>query len=670
MSPLNRYATAYDRQRGAIGLMAALTLALAVLCMLMVVDSGRLYLEKRSLQRIADMAALEAASRKGNCLAGNSAFTYASQSAVRNSFVAGEAGRTLSSYCGVLALDANLRRTFTADSSKTEAIKVIVSHNVPRSIAAGVSAIFDATPTPSDIQLSASAVAAVTPPVAALTIRSAAMIIDSSTGPLLNAVMGGMLGGSLNLSLASWQGLAGTDINLLGYLNRLKADLNLTAVGYNQVLSNTVAVSQLIESTIKVLDPNGTLTGNATIIGLNALKASVGATTIVLGDLLKIQGTTDIAALNTDLRLFDLVQGVVQLANKKNGLMAAVPINIPGLAQVTAQVQVIQPPQLSAIGDPRKIDPLTPLGTDRIYVRTAQTRILLSANLPVLGTITPLIDAATNLLTPLTPVLNSVLSLNLASTLDATACLLGAGCQVTDFKWLSGASTGAGPKIDLSLDIGGAQTYITGYTCQSNSIKTLTTHTDTSLLNVKIGNINSADAFPASTTPGAVVPKPLPVLDIGTKICHTVLGIGTCGARTPFGAGGIGVSVNLPIGQAVSTPGTLSFSSPNLPDINRAPYFSSPLAVLPSSLLTNTVGGLQVQMYKPLTSTVLGDVISSAGSLLGSITSGMNTVISNTLTPLLTGVVDPLFKTLGLSLGPADVGANLSCNFGQATLVI
>lgn len=53
MPPLNRYVCDRGRQCGAIGLLAAITLALAALCMLVVVDSGRLFLEKRSLQRIA-----------------------------------------------------------------------------------------------------------------------------------------------------------------------------------------------------------------------------------------------------------------------------------------------------------------------------------------------------------------------------------------------------------------------------------------------------------------------------------------------------------------------------------------------------------------------------------------------------------------------------------------
>jgi hypothetical protein len=33
-------------------------------------------------------------------------------------------------------------------------------------------------------------------------------------------------------------------------------------------------------------------------------------------------------------------------------------------------------------------------------------------------------------------------------------------------------------------------------------------------------------------------------------------------------------------------------------------------------------------------------------------------------------VADPLLAALGVTIAPADVGANLSCNFGQATLVI
>lgn len=674
MSPLNRYVATQDRQRGAIGLMAALTLVLALLCTLMVIDSGRLYMEKRSLQRIADVAALEAAGRKGTCATGASAASYATQSAIRNGFTPGSDGRTLVATCGTLSVNTESRRVFTADATQSQAIQVVVSHPVPRSIAAGIAALFDSTPDSPDIQLSATAVAASASPLASLTIRSAAMTIDSAKAAVLNPIVGGLLGGTLNLGVANWQGLVNTDLNLLSYLDRLKLDLNITAVGYTQVLNTTVSVSQLMQSAINVLDPSGTLNATATIAGLQAIKAAAGATTVLLGDLLAVQGSADIAALNTSLRLLDLVQGLAQLANDKNGISAPVQINIPGLAQVTTRIQVIEPPQLSAIGDPGKIDPLNPrTGANRIYVRTAQMRALVSINLPVLGTITSLANTAGSVVGSLTPLLNSALSLNLAGVVTSATCALGLNsCMVSNIKFLDSGTPATGPKIDLSLSLASADSYITGYTCTSNTVKTLNVHTDATLVTAKLGQIT--DAFPTATDPSAVTAIPLPVIDIGTQTCQKILGLlGNCTTRTPFGAGGIGLSFDTvsqsPLGTAAAT--NTTFSSPNLPEINSPPYFlTGTTSVKPSTVLNGVVSGVKVDVYKPATSTTLGNVITGAATLLNSLTSALDVIVENTLKPLLTSVVDPLLASLGVTLAPADVGANLSCNFGQAHLVI
>lgn len=674
MSPLNRYVATQDRQRGAIGLMAALTLVLALLCTLMVIDSGRLYMEKRSLQRIADVAALEAAGRKGTCMTGASAASYATQSAIRNGFTPGSDGRTLVATCGTLSVNTESRRVFTADATQSQAIQVVVSHPVPRSIAAGIAALVDSTSDSPDIQLSATAVAASASPLAALTIRSAAMTVDSAKAAVLNPIVGGLLGGTLNLGVANWQGLVNTDLSLLNYLNRLKLDLNLTAVGYTQVLNTTVSVSQLVQSAINVLDPSGTLNATAAIAGLQAIKAAAGATTVLLGDLLAVQGSADIAALNTNLRLLDLVQGLAQLANDKNGVSATTQINIPGLAQVTTRIQVIEPPQLSAIGDPGKIDPLNPkTGANRIYVRTAQMRALVSINLPVLGTITSLANTAGSVVGSLTPLLNSALSLNLAGVVTSATCALGLNsCMVSNIKFLDSGTPATGPKIDLSLSLASADSYITGYTCTSNTVKTLNVHTDATLVTAKLGQIT--DAFPASTDPSVVTAIPLPVIDIGTQTCQKILGLlGNCTTRTPFGAGGIGLSFDTvsqsPLGTAAAT--NTTFSSPNLPEINSPPYFlTNTTSVKPSTVLNGVVSGVKVDVYKPATSTTLGNVITGAATLLNSLTSALDVIVENTLKPLLTSLVDPLLASLGVTLAPADVGANLSCNFGQAHLVI
>ncbi|WP_057429637.1 pilus assembly protein TadG-related protein [Pseudomonas syringae group genomosp. 3] len=672
MSALNRYTAMPARQRGAIGLIAALTLGLALLCALVVVDSGRLYLEKRSLQRVADIAALEAAGRRGACSGAASAPDFANQSAIRNGFTPNTDGRTLVTRCGTLTVGALSQRVFVSDSTQALAIQVVASHPVPRSIAAGIGAAFDKSPSPANVTLSATAVAASAAPLVALTIRSATMTVDSTRAAILNPVIGSLLGGSLNLSVANWQGLASTDLSLLSYLNRLKTDLNLTAVGYSDVLNTSVSVSQLIQSAINVLDPGATLTGTATIAGLQALKLAAGATTVVLGDLLSIQGSSDIAALNTNLRLLDLVQGLAQLANDKTGISTAAQINVGTLAQVTTRIQVVEPPQLSAIGDPSKIDPLNPkTGANRIYVRTAQMRALVSINLPVLGTITSLANTAGSVVGSLTPILNSALSLNIAGLVTSATCAVGLNsCMVTDFKFLTSGTSG--PRIDLSLALASADTYVTGFTCTSNTNKTLSVKTDAALLSAKVGLIN--DGFPASTDPTAITTTPLPVLDIGTQTCQKILGLlGNCTARTPFGGGGIGLTFDTvsqsPLGS--STVVSTIFSSPNLPEINSAPYFLTGVAdTKPSTLLNGTVSSVKVNVYKPATSNVLGNVITGTAVTLNSLTVALDAIVDNTLTNLLTTVVDPLFESLGLNLGATDVGANLSCNIGQAKLII
>jgi uncharacterized membrane protein len=112
--------------------MAAGTLALALGFMLLVIDSGRLYLEQRKLQRVADTAALEAVTRDGNCLSGASATAYATQSATRNGFTV-NADNTLTVSCGTVQIGADHLRAFSADPKKSAAVQVIATRTVATS---------------------------------------------------------------------------------------------------------------------------------------------------------------------------------------------------------------------------------------------------------------------------------------------------------------------------------------------------------------------------------------------------------------------------------------------------------------------------------------------------------------------------------------------------------
>lgn len=647
-----------SRQRGAIGLMAALTLGLALVFLLVVVDSGRLYLEKRDLQRVADMAALEASTRNGDCAAGNTATVYATASANRNDFTLPDPSRNLLVACGALTLDADNLRVFGADPSKSEAIRVIASHSVPQSVAGGVGALFGGAPRAATINLTASAVAALPPPQASLTLRSTMLSVDTSKSATLNALFGGLLGGNLNIDAAGWNGLVNTNISLLGYLNRLKVDLNLSAAGYDQVLGNTIAVSQLIQTAVNVLDPGGTFGATATIASLQALKAAAGATTVVLGNVLHVEAGSTVTALGTNLKVFDLIEAVVQLANKKNGLVATVPINLAGLAQITARVQILEPPQLSAIGNPKNAA-LAPLGPNRIYVKTAQVRTLLSVDLPILSAIQPLLEAAADLAGPLMDFLNDFFEPDLVSLLT---CALGAACETPSIVPLSDTL-----RLDVALDVASANSYVTAYSCISATNKSLTTNTSTSLVTLKIGKIDPNTAFGSNTSPPAVVVQPLKVIDIGVKTCRRILFLPvSCDPRIPGVGGGIDIMADTTVAQSANM--LHVYSAPpatSLPEMSQPPFYYSYSTSNIVSSLTDTLTNIKVNMYGPT-----GSLVPGLGAVLNTVTTLLVNVINSVLSPLLDTLINTLLLSLGIDLNKVEVGANLSCHSGRATLVI
>ena len=652
------------RQRGAIGLLAALTLGLALMFMLLVLDSGRLYLEQRKLQRVADVAALEAVTRDGDCLANLTAARYATQSATRNGLTVAD-GITLSTTCGVLQTGADKLRSFTPDASKKAAIRVIATRVVPTSIAAGVGALFSPGPASLNTRLTATAVAApaILPPLAMLTIGSTALVVDSSKSAALNLLLGKMLGGSLNLSAVGWQGLVDTNINLLSYLNQLALDVNVSAGNYTELLNKKIKLTQLLDTAITVLQAGGT-TANVAVSGLTDLKVVAGSTELALGQLLQLQTGTPSSALNTNLQVFQLVEAFVQLANSQNGIVVDLPLNIPALVNGSVRVKVIEPPQLSAVGNPA-LAKANPMGPDRIYVRTAQVRTVLSLNLPPLLTGVTGLPAAilnTSLISGVTDALNNVLHLNLGGALQSVFCVLGGTCQRTNLLILPTS------RIDIALEVGSANSHVTDYTCASDATKTLTTQTNTALVKLKVGKIDTANAFSSSAD---VTVQPLPLIDVGAITCKIpLLGLGpeTCdlSTRKPFYGGGLGVKVDSPV---ASTQSTHIYNQP--PEIKQPPLFYSLGTQGVVDSLKTTLAGVQVQAYKPVAPNVLGDLLTTVTGALDAVNNTLGVVIDGLLSKVLDPILDNLLAALGITLNKVDVGANLSCKPpGRAGLVI
>ncbi|OLF55700.1 pilus assembly protein TadG-related protein [Pseudomonas chlororaphis] len=656
------------RQRGAIGLMAAAGLGLALLTMLVVVDSGRLYMEQRKLQRVADNAALEAVSRGGTCQAGLSAAAYAVQSATRNGFVV-DADSTVATSCGSLLTGTDSLRTFTVDASKSSAVRVVVSDTVATSVAAGVSSLFSTGAVALNTPISATAVAAVpTPSLAQLSIRSTLGVVDTAKSNLLNPIVGGLLGGSVSLTAAGWNGLLNSNINLLSYLDRLAINLNVAAGNYTQLLNTTATATQLIQAAVNVVQANGATAEVITALG-NLQVAAISGAPLKIGEILNLQTGTPTTGLDANVQLFQLLQAIVELSNSKSAVAATLPVNVLGLVNATVRVKVIEPAQLSAVGDP-KLAKADPLGANRIYVRTAQVRTLISINLPVLSTVLGLTTAVSNLVAPLTPVVNGLLSLNLVSTLGSALCLLGAGCQQIYPDLVPSTA------IDISLDAGGAVSYVTDYSCPTAGAgtKSLTARTKTSLADLKIGKIDPTNAFSSSAEPTVA---PLPLVDLGIRTCYQFLVLpGRCDPVVHFAAGGIAVMVDSKV-AGTGTTQDLVFASnaapyPTPPNLKQTTVYQS---ATPSSnvvtSLAGTLAGISLTMYEPVNTTPLGAIVNGVGSLISGVSNILQPLISNLLGPLLDPLLNNLLSALGINLMSVEVGANLTCGqTGKAYLVI
>lgn len=629
------------RQRGAIGLMAAGTLALALGFMLLVIDSGRLYLEQRKLQRVADTAALEAVTRDGNCLSGASATAYATQSATRNGFTV-NADNTLTVSCGTLQIGADHLRAFSADPKKSAAVQVIATRTVATSVAAGIGALLSGGPASLTTRLSATAVAA-EPKIslAQLSIRSTLLGVDSSQSSLLNPLFSTLLGGNVNLTVGGWDGLVKTDINLLKFMDQLAIELGVSAGNYTTLLNTQGNVTQFIKAAATVVNLNGATAAVTTALA-NLQVAATSASPIKLGDLLQLQTGTQAAGLDATVQLFQLIQGFVQLANKNSAVTAVLPVNVLGLAGVTTRIKVIQPPQFSAVGDPA-LAKAAPLGVNRIYVRTAQVRILVSVDLSVINAVLQLVNS---LLSPV---------VGLVNTLLAPGCLLG-NCTQTDLQILP-----YGLNLDLGIEAGTGSSYVTDYSCASPTNKSLTATTNISAVQVKVGQID--DAIWLSSSPAQSL-SPLTLVDIGSKTCN----FSGCGARTPFGGGGSEIMIDSPV--AGTTEPNYTFANPH--EINVSPDPTHPVMVSGVvGSLKGTLGGITLIQHTPTIGSLLGSLLSTLLSTLSDVVALLASAIGGLLAPLVDPIVNSLLMNLGIDINKVDVGFNLTCGEkGKAYLVI
>ncbi len=316
-------------ERGAVAVFLAAMLALIIGLGALAVDLGMQRVVRRDMQALADVVALALARE----LDGRSATALAaelqrgdpdsalSQSLLRNDDHLGENLRV------AVTLGQWINGSFVLTGAVPSAVRVVATADVGFGFAGGRGAASGSAVA----QSSSTACFKLGSYVAA--VRSQ----DSEVLSLLDELIG------LDLSLLHYEQLAAADLRL----TQLVADARIGTP--ERLLQSSVQVSTLISVIISALNAENTpaSTAAATLLNQKFVGLALTNPSIALGQVLSI-APTDVAALETELNVLDLVAALVQVANGRHAIeIPNVQAGVPGLGDVDGSLYIQQRAQLA-----------------------------------------------------------------------------------------------------------------------------------------------------------------------------------------------------------------------------------------------------------------------------------------------------------------------------------
>jgi len=355
-------------QRGAIGIAGILILLMAVLLTALVVDSGRLWMQQRQLQLVADMASIHASRHLGCNVTLQNVIQMAQLAAVNNGFGGQLSDNPNQVLLGRLDTVAGVRH-FTADGS-SEAVYVRATEEVTRSLIAG--GLMGGTMT-----LRAEAVSMSNPSLAAFTAGSFTASLDTEQSELLNGLLTAMLGAPVNLDVLSYRGIAETKITLKDML------VVSGQVGtLEELLNNDMQIADVMTLLANAASQNATADIQAIAAMQTIANLVVSNATINLGEMLTVTTPDTNAAATIGLNALSLITTAAMIANGANAVNLPLAVNVPSITSINAQLIIIEPPQIA-------VGPSAGTGDICTEVRTAQIRARVGVllNIPLLARI-------------------------------------------------------------------------------------------------------------------------------------------------------------------------------------------------------------------------------------------------------------------------------------------
>ena len=340
--------------RGGVAVMAAVFGALICVLAALAVDVGSMVLKGREVQGAADLSALAAA----QTLSDPPERTEAAAHATARDNLIDLAGARIQR--GVYTPDPRLKppARFADGGSRPNAARVTLSAPAPLYFGRWILRRDSVT-----VSKSATAALPGGPPSAVFSIGSRLAGLD---GGLANALLSGLLGSKVSLTVMDYRALADAQVNLLQFSDALAAELGVTAGDYDALLAHEAQTGQVLRALEAVAGSGAdSALSKLTRLPVNAvvkLEELIGVDADARGGLRR--------GLDAEVSAMDLLMATLQTANQDRQLALDVGARA-GLADLDVML---------AIGErPNRAPWLTVTGTGEPIIRTVQTRLYLEA---------------------------------------------------------------------------------------------------------------------------------------------------------------------------------------------------------------------------------------------------------------------------------------------------
>lgn len=628
MSSRARLSVSRRRQQGAVAVTAAVALIALLTCLVLVLEIGRVYNAQRTLQKMATFAALDAARIVSGC--GSEPTQARLEAAVADSLVRNGHPEILNDTeieVGTIETNADsLRELSPTDLDEARAVRVTLKRPFPSML------------TPLLSQSGGSMVASATATqevLGSLSVGTGLVSINSSESALLNPLLTGLLGGSVNLTAVQYNGLAGVNVSLEQLATAIGVDVKdlsdpLTLSAQTPILSDVLGgLAGALGDTA-----SGTVTGLLTQLAGSASNEQVPLSLI-------LDPVTSVAGNVPFINLLDLILALGQAAQADPSggatpIALPVQLSVPGVANVSTFVRILEPPRFGGLGRPGKTS-----------ASTAQIRVLVRIE-------------AGQILTGLTSAIQNLVN-----------GLLG----ILNVAGISPAVSVVPPplNIGIDLDVAKATAYLDAIQCPRDDSNDGEPIAELSVAPA-IADITVGRFVGNAATAPALIPTDIwQIATVGIDATNACLGIkiGNLCVGVPLNLGNTTVTLNLGLvavdvgagGGRVPLPQDVTEFDriEGLPD-NAPPAWLArgvpPQA--PVSANPQTVGAeIDVELQANLSSTQTGSgLIGVLGGLVNSLVNGVAALLQP-LIALVNGLADalinPLLDLLGIDLGSATV---------------